>query len=216
MRTAIDGKPLSDKGKNGESGCDRQRPEVGAPSAACGVESSQPAAFVEVSSPSSVLGERQVSGGRPRKPDSDDAKHQARREYMREYQGRWLALRRAEWLAENGPCQQCGSTRQLQVDHKEPGEKLSHRIWSWSKERLAAELAKCQVLCRKCHERKTSLEFARLTPAQIVTVRSRYRSGSGSYRTLAREFGVSHNTIARIATGDRFSWLTDARVEVPL
>lgn len=59
------------------------------------------------------------------------------------------------WLAKHGPCQNCGSSVALEVDHIDPSQKLSHRIWAWSDERREAELAKCQVLCRRCHKDKT-------------------------------------------------------------
>ena len=34
---------------------------------------------------------------------------------QKEYQKRWKAKRRAEWLKENGPCHLCGSWDQLEV-----------------------------------------------------------------------------------------------------
>lgn len=74
---------------------------------------------------------------------------------MREYQRRWLSERRREWLAENGPCVRCGSSENLQVDHIKPGTKVDHKVWSWSEARRKKELAKCQVLCRKCHIKKS-------------------------------------------------------------
>ena len=57
----------------------------------------------------------------------------------------------------NGPCVKCGcwDLDQLEVDHIDPNTKVSHRVWSWSKERRENELAKCQVLCRACHLTKT-------------------------------------------------------------
>jgi len=74
---------------------------------------------------------------------------------QREYQRHWRDRRRQEWLASHGSCAKCGSRENLQIDHKEPKLKISHRIWSWSKERLEAELAKCQILCQKCHIEKS-------------------------------------------------------------
>lgn len=47
--------------------------------------------------------------------------------------------------------------RQLEIDHIDPRQKLSHRIWSWSPARREAELGKCQVLCQKHHLEKTKL-----------------------------------------------------------
>jgi hypothetical protein len=79
---------------------------------------------------------------------------------QRDFQKEWIAARRVGWLAENGPCALCGSRRNLEVDHVDPEKKVSHRVWSWSKERRDAELAKCQVLCGRCHKKK-SVEYQR-------------------------------------------------------
>lgn len=73
----------------------------------------------------------------------------------RRYQREWLARRRSEWIEKNGPCIDCGSTEDLQVDHVDASTKVSHRVWSWSAERRKAELAKCVVRCERCHLKKT-------------------------------------------------------------
>jgi hypothetical protein len=75
-----------------------------------------------------------------------------------EYQRRRYHERRQQWLKENGPCKHCGSWIDLEVDHVDPESKIDHKVWSWSQQRRDAELAKCQVLCRKCHEKKTAEE----------------------------------------------------------
>lgn len=77
------------------------------------------------------------------------------KEKQREYQRRWVQKRRQDWLDENGPCVRCGSTEDLEVDHIDPDQKISHRIWSWSNSRRNEELEKCQVLCSDCHKKKT-------------------------------------------------------------
>ena len=74
---------------------------------------------------------------------------------QRENQRKWLAKRRGEWLSKNGPCVRCGSSERLHVDHINPKDKVCHRVWSWTKERRNLELAKCQVLCMRCHQKKT-------------------------------------------------------------
>lgn len=51
----------------------------------------------------------------------------------------------------------------LEVDHIDPDQKISHKVWSWAKPRRDAELAKCQVLCNKCHKNKTLETFRTIT-----------------------------------------------------
>ena len=71
------------------------------------------------------------------------------------YQRERAARLRREWLLVNGPCRSCGSWENLEVDHVDPKEKEQHRVWTWSKTRREAELAKCQPLCIDCHRAKT-------------------------------------------------------------
>jgi hypothetical protein len=59
---------------------------------------------------------------------------------------------RRQYLTQNGPCRHCGGADRLEVHHKDPALKISHRIWSWRKERREAELSKCEVLCSTCHD----------------------------------------------------------------
>lgn len=74
---------------------------------------------------------------------------------QREYQRQWVAARRSNWIAENGPCTDCGTWDDLEIDHIDARTKVDHRIWSWSVERRETELAKCVVRCDPCHRRKT-------------------------------------------------------------
>ncbi len=73
---------------------------------------------------------------------------------QREYARLWIARRRAEYMADKA-CLDCGATEQLEIDHVDPTQKVSHRIWSWSAARRSAELAKCVVRCRECHLKRT-------------------------------------------------------------
>ncbi|MGA9018167.1 MAG: HNH endonuclease signature motif containing protein [Candidatus Cybelea sp.] len=71
------------------------------------------------------------------------------------------AKRRAKAIAYlGGKCVQCGATEALDFDHIDPSTKsfkISNRLNSrWSK--VLAELKICQLLCRKCHVKKTELE----------------------------------------------------------
>lgn len=75
----------------------------------------------------------------------------ARRAYQRE----WCRQKRANALL-GRCCAECGATADLEFHHVDPSEKLSHRIWGWSPDRIAKELDKCVVLCASCHEAETS------------------------------------------------------------
>lgn len=81
--------------------------------------------------------------------------------------------RRERWLADNGPCRQCHSWQDLHVHHREPKQKIDHKVWMWRAERRAAELLKCEVLCRACH----------ITTHSLL---ARKAHGIGSYRRGCR------------------------------
>lgn len=76
----------------------------------------------------------------------------------REYQRNWCREKRTRWIKLKGPCRVCGSTNQLEFDHIDPSTKVTHRLWGYSEAKIAAELSKCQVLCRPCHQEKTELD----------------------------------------------------------
>ncbi len=64
-----------------------------------------------------------------------------------------ITARRVQWFVENGPCKLCGSTNRLEIHHRNPEDKVSHRIWSLCDARRSAELSKCDVLCWSCHHK---------------------------------------------------------------
>lgn len=141
-----------------------------------------------------------------------------RREYQRTFQKRWANNRRLRWIQANGPCRACGSDYRLEVDHIDPAEKVSHRIWFWSDERRAAELAKCQVLCRRCHSKKTGAENGRrlrgqpgtpkkLSAEEALAIHESVQGGA-SLRSIGRTFGVWHTTVMDIRDGILWGWLT--------
>lgn len=81
---------------------------------------------------------------------------EAKRKYDREY----LATRRASWF-KGKVCAHCGTDKRLELNHKDPSTKVSHRIWSWSEVRRLEELAKCEPLCYTCHKEVTRQQFSK-------------------------------------------------------
>jgi len=123
------------------------------------------------------------------------------------YQNAWMQKRRQDWLDANGPCVDCGSDENLEVDHVDSEDKVTHRVWSWREDRRLAELAKCIVRCNVCHKIKSAKEHAKgsdngtskLSENQVVEIRKRKSLGEES-RALATEFQVHIRTIQRVAT----------------
>lgn len=66
-----------------------------------------------------AIGLRRPKSGSTGKPERD------RREYMRAYQAKWIAKRRADFFADKA-CIECGATEGLQLHHREPGDKVAH------------------------------------------------------------------------------------------
>lgn len=58
--------------------------------------------------------------------------------------------RRIEWLAINGPCRECGSDENLEINLRNPAHNIHKSIWTLSISKMQAELAKCDVLCYDC------------------------------------------------------------------
>lgn len=108
----------------------------------------------------------------------------ATREAQREYQRRWLAERRATWFR-NRVCIDCGTADGLELDHIDPRQKVTHKVWSWSAVRRNVELAKCVARCEKCHAKKSGREVARgerhgrslASTEQVLEIRRRVAAG---------------------------------------
>lgn len=78
--------------------------------------------------------------------------------HQRNYQ-EVIKLRRVQWLKENGPCVDCGSWENLEVDHVDRSTKTHHSVWTWREDRRLAELKKCVVRCYSCHKKKSIKEL---------------------------------------------------------
>ncbi|OHD23806.1 MAG: hypothetical protein A2Y38_17095 [Spirochaetes bacterium GWB1_59_5] len=102
-----------------------------------------------------------------------------RTEYMRKYMNARLVKRRAmcvELLG--GKCARCTSINILEFDHIDPktksfniGGALSSMAW----ELLEPELKKCQLLCKRCHQKKNlvdgNMQNARTTHGTLSSYR---------------------------------------------
>lgn len=89
------------------------------------------------------------------------AKGECRRQYQNRYHRERRQRMRAEWIEQGGgACVQCDSTDGLKIDHIDPEAKSYEisAIWNRAVEVRVAELAKCQILCRSCHQEKARLE----------------------------------------------------------
>lgn len=91
-----------------------------------------------------------------------------RKAYQREYQKKRCRARKRDAIKKlGGRCCKCGSVENLELDHKDPKEKYFSlsQLWGVSSQRWEAEIAKCQLLCRDCHQLKSILERGQ-TPAR--------------------------------------------------
>jgi 5-methylcytosine-specific restriction endonuclease McrA len=115
------------------------------------------------------------------------------REAKRRYQRDWKTARRRAWFA-GKVCAECGSGSDLQLDHIDPAAKVSHKVWSWSAERRARELDKCQALCRDCHKKRTRGQRAKLTADAVTEI----RASGGGHTEVARRHGVSEKLVRQV------------------
>jgi hypothetical protein len=129
-----------------------------------------------------------------------------------------MNARRDAWLAENGPCARCGSAEELQVDHVDPESKQMNPALLWSlspkNPKRISELAKCQVLCRPCHDPKSRLDLslklggvraknASLDSAMLAEVKRRLAAGERGV-SIAASLGVSKYVVSRVKRGETY------------
>lgn len=75
-------------------------------------------------------------------------------EKQKQFQREWCAKRRLNFLKDK-QCVKCDSLNNLELHHKNPKDKISHRIWSWRETRRLKEIEKCEILCNVCHKEET-------------------------------------------------------------
>jgi 5-methylcytosine-specific restriction endonuclease McrA len=78
--------------------------------------------------------------------------------YHKKYQLKRYHERRAKAIKKlGGICIKCSSTELLELDHIHYAEKSFNiaKLWSCSEAKFQTELSKCQLLCEKCHQKKS-------------------------------------------------------------
>lgn len=99
--------------------------------------------------------------------------------YMKKYMlARYHEVRARLLNLLGNKCAICYSTEDLEIDHIDYKQKKFNiaKCYSYSDEKLFKELAKCRLLCTKCHEKKSIEERGRNSRSQHGTVAC-YRHG---------------------------------------
>jgi hypothetical protein len=106
---------------------------------------------------------------------------------------------RDSWFA-GKCCVWCGSVERLELDHIDPSQKESHKIWGWSEVRRNAELSKCRVLCHRCHKQRSDGQMRKpLIHGTLTTYMShkcrctQCRGANNEYRRRLRARRVAGN-----------------------
>ena len=125
---------------------------------------------------------------------------------------------RTQWIqSQGGKCVQCGSSESLEVDHIDPGSKSPKLGHKRSVQRLAKaeryeEFAKCQVLCRACHRKKSGTDKYRnqkLNPERVREIRARWKAGGESMTTIGRDYNVTGGMVWNVVKGHSWAWVED-------
>lgn len=83
------------------------------------------------------------------------------RQWLRGVANSWRQRRRAQAIVVlGGKCVGCGCKSRLEFDHIDPAKKAlpSNRLLTAAADKFWGEIAKCQLLCHRCHTRKIRRE----------------------------------------------------------
>jgi len=133
------------------------------------------------------------------------------REYHRKYSKEYYHKKKQELLTLlGGKCTKCGSLEKLHFHHLEERSFKIGKLLNHAWEEVLAEVQKCTLLCRVCHDKETKelgqlprgeqAASAKLTEEAVRTIRASVLAGT-TKATLARVHGVSdvciHNVCKR-------------------
>lgn len=140
--------------------------------------------------------------------------------YMSEYCKKRYHTRRQEALEHlGGVYVSCGSTENLEFDHTNPENKeyaIGKIITGCNLKKVYKELEKCQLLCKKCHLKKSKEElsaqqfgennsYAKLDNEQVKEIRELYSTKKYTHRELGKLFGVSRSTISYLLSNKTYN-----------
>ncbi|SRR6266566_4330040 len=106
----------------------------------------------------------------------DKNKQQARDKDKQAASARARYAARWEMFYGSGACIDCGSTKNLEYDHRDPSTKLANvsSLLTKSLARLKAEVDKCDLRCLLCHRQKARLQrWGRTEPVTIEEQRAK-------------------------------------------
>lgn len=86
----------------------------------------------------------------------------------KEYNKKYKLHRKRAWLAEHGPCNECGSHSGLVLLRADRSMLLGDRIWTHSEEKRMAALEGCTVLCRRCVAKRVIIRSRYVPPAPAI------------------------------------------------
>ena len=126
--------------------------------------------------------------------ENKEAKNAYQREYAKNNREkinesiRALKDKKKETLLEHlgGKCVGCGTTENLQFDHIDRTKKsfTIGKCWGYTLEKLIKEADKCQLLCKECHQYKTTINHDMSMMAEGYKVKEIQQVGNEVVVTL--------------------------------
>lgn len=94
-------------------------------------------------------------------------------------------------------CVECGSADSLQFHHRDPSDRTDDVNFSRSDERILAEIAKCDLLCRECHAKKHAMRHG--TTGMYTAGRCRCDMCTSNWRVYNREYKRDYRRKKKLA-----------------
>lgn len=136
------------------------------------------------------------------------------KERHRKYNLQYYHNKRNELISQlGGKCVMCGSTTNLEFDHKDKNTKCLDisKHMQYSTEYLYPQLQKCQLLCNTCHIRKTKQAKDNKTKIDkdiALDICKEYAISNITQKELGKKYGIAQTTISSIIRGTRWTTQT--------